>query len=1406
MVRRVIGVLFALLVLAPAQAAAHGVSVHGDPAAALPDSLITRPVAQAELSGSVAVYLERFGGLPEAWCGTETTEDTPGGTDDPHFKVVYAYAAGQPNRFADLDDKLQASVSLLSRYVAGQSGGAKTLRFDMGTGCGAQYADIETVALPEPLSYYVVGGAPQFARLAADVRAASPLPPGSARNLLVYADALRGENGVAGAGETVLSDVAGPHDEGGRVAAAFGHAEVPSGTYADPATLMHEAAHNLGAVQASAPHSTGAGHCSDERDVMCYDDGGPTSDLTYPCASRDGEVVDETLDCGGDDYFSPAPDPSSYLGTHWNLYDSAHLAECSEVACGIFDETPPDNTTPAPPTEWLTAPYEVQLSATDAGSGLDRLQWRIGTGAEHDAADGETVTVPGEGVKALWTRAIDRAGNESEWRSDSVRIDTVAPVDSTTVATTWSRQPVTVTPAAADATSGVERLEWRLGDGPVQTGSQVVLAGDGEHTVRTRAVDVAGNASAWRTHTVRVDSVTPTDATAAPAGWQTAPLAVSVQGADEHSGIAEVRWQLDGGSQQTGASPRVVTVAGDGEHTLRTRVVDRAGNVGGWTDHSIRIDTTAPVNETPAADGAWRASDYAVVLAGADGGSQLAEMQWRLDGGPEHSGPSGSQATVSGTGTHTLQTRAVDVAGNASTWRSETLRIDRVAPVNTTAAAPSGAVPNPYRVAVTGTDAHAGVAEVQWQVDDAEVQSGASGTQVTVEGHGTHTLRTRLVDGAGNASVWRVATVRIDVALNNDTTAPVDTTTTVASTWRTAPVVVTVSATDAGAGMERVQWRIQGQPVQTIAGAGGEVTISEEGAHVLETRAWDRVGNVSAWRAQTVRLDFTVPADTTVVPSSWQASRTITAAGADAHSGVESIEYRIGSGSWRAAAPGAAVDTGADGVFVIEHRAIDHAGHASALRTDTLRVDTVAPVNTSAVPPSVWRDSALAHVLAGTDERSGLAGMQWRVGDGPVQEGGPAVVDTDGVHVLSTRAVDVAGNGSAWRTGTVRVDVTDPVNDTPAPPAGWISEAYAVQVAGSDGAGSGVTRVEWQIGEGPVSVAPDALVSGDGVHTLKTRVVDGVARASEWRVDTIRIDTVDPVVTVDCEAAWSARPVECAVDADGGPSGVARLTVAHGDGEPVPVVDGSVVVEEDGEHELSLEAVDGAGNAAVAEATVRVDRSAPVAGVACSASGTGYVCRPSAADAVSGVAAVGVSVNGGAWKPLAGSGSDPWKPFTVAHGTVRLRVVDAAGNATVTAPLALADRTVVPKPPAPEVEPEPRIRTAARPVYLRGGRGASAMVGALHATRDAEGTVAVDLRPLAVGPGRYQVKLRIAAGKRTENVTRVRRVRRGGALPRLRAQLTGARSSAIVTLVVRRRTGDGWRAHAGARLVLARPR
>ena len=78
--------------------------------------------------------------------------------------------------------------------------------------------------------------------------------------------------------------------------------------------MLHELSHNMGAVQNSAPHSTGAGHCWDGRDTMCYNDGGPKGSLytTGVCAT-------EVYDCGSDDYCHAAPPLGSYLSQKWNV-------------------------------------------------------------------------------------------------------------------------------------------------------------------------------------------------------------------------------------------------------------------------------------------------------------------------------------------------------------------------------------------------------------------------------------------------------------------------------------------------------------------------------------------------------------------------------------------------------------------------------------------------------------------------------------------------------------------------------------------------------------------------------------------------------------------------------------------------------------------------------------------------------------------------------------------------------------------------------------------------------------------------------------------------------------------------------------------------------------------------------
>ena len=96
------------------------------------------------------------------------------------------------------------------------------------------------------------------------------------------------------------------------------------------------------------------------------------------------------------------------------------------------------------------------------------------------------------------------------------------------------------------------------------------------------------------------------------------------------------------------------------------------------------------------------------------------------------------------------------------------------------------------------------------------------------------------------------------------------------------------------------------------------------------------------------------------------------------------------------------------------------------------------------------------------------------------------------------------------------------------------------------------------------------------------------------------------------------------------------------------------------------------------------------------------------------------------------------------------------------------------------------------------------MLGALNAVRSANGTVSLDLRPLAVGRGRYRVEIALKSGKHAKKVKRSYTVGRTGALPRLSASLSKATQKCTITLTVRKQVGKRWRKHAGTRLVLAK--
>ena len=222
------------------------------------------PPALAHGAGKARAASAPGAGLPAAWCGSRTTRDQDINSPSPEaaaIKFVYAYPADRPDRSGQIARMLQGSAREIGLYIAAESGGRKSVRFDLGTRCGPRYLDIATVPLSGPRSSYLAGSRVGAYQIRDEV-ARSVGRADAPRNYLVYVDNLLpsasyGEaEGIFEGGDEPGAD--NPHNAGG----LYGFVWSEDGASLDlPDTthlVLHELSHTLGAVQESAAAQHGA--------------------------------------------------------------------------------------------------------------------------------------------------------------------------------------------------------------------------------------------------------------------------------------------------------------------------------------------------------------------------------------------------------------------------------------------------------------------------------------------------------------------------------------------------------------------------------------------------------------------------------------------------------------------------------------------------------------------------------------------------------------------------------------------------------------------------------------------------------------------------------------------------------------------------------------------------------------------------------------------------------------------------------------------------------------------------------------------------------------------------------------------------------------------------------------------
>jgi plastocyanin len=414
------------------------------------------------------------------------------------------------------------------------------------------------------------------------------------------------------------------------------------------------------------------------------------------------DTVEYQLDGGAWTAYT-APVVVSAVGDHMLHYRATDVAGNASpegmVSFSVVEEGGEEDTTPPTVTAEVSGEQDaegnyvdsatVTVTATDADSGVELVEYEIDDTGFHPYTGPVTVTEPGD--HTVQFRATDAAGNESETGSVPFRVveggeqDTTPPTVTAEVSGEQDESgsyidTAVVTLSATDEGSGVASVEYKLDDGAwTAYTAPVTVNTAGMHMLHYRATDAAGNASPeGMAHftVVEQDAAAPT-VSATVVGEQDAEgnyvgsALVTLSAEDDGSGVDTVEYQLDGGPWTR--YTQAVQVSAAGEHTLAYRATDLAGNTSTPGSASFTVvedpneDTVAPSVSAVVSgnqDANWSYLDTATVTISAlDVDSGVASVEYKLDGG---AWTAYTEPLSVGEGAHTVWYRATDKAGNVS--------------------------------------------------------------------------------------------------------------------------------------------------------------------------------------------------------------------------------------------------------------------------------------------------------------------------------------------------------------------------------------------------------------------------------------------------------------------------------------------------------------------------------------------------------------------------------------------------------------------------------------------------------------------------------------------------------------------------------------------------------------------
>jgi len=897
----------------------------------------------------------------------------------------------------------------------------------------------------------------------------------------------------------------------------------------------------------------------------------------------------------------------------------------------------------------------------------------------------------GDGLKAVFVRFKNSAGNWSNIVSDTIILDTINPVVTVSKPTGTYNSTINVELFCTDGNgSGCDKLYYTLDNSQPTTSSTQyttpILISDNK-TLKVLALDKAGNQSLIETFTYTFDTTPPTGTIEINNGdlYTSSVYATLTLSGSESSSQTKMQFSTDGvtwSSEEPYNTFKIYELSsGDGQKTVCVRYNDTAGNWSAPICDTIILDQTPPVTTITPSAGLYNTAQTVTLHV-----NEPATICYTIDGtDPINSSskvcqnPADQKVTFTINQTTTVKYVSYDRAYNYETVKTELFSIDKEPPTGTITIT-EGLVTNSTTVNLNlaASDA-SGVTKMQFSNDgvnwSAEEDYKTTKVWQLTTGDGQKTVYARFKDSAGNWSVPVTSNITLD------TTPPILTVSPLGSAYNT-PKQVSISANE----QAFIFFTLDGtEPTLASQIYVSPITIYETAT--LKFFAVDNAGNQTAVRSEHYIIDTEPPlAFASVSGGIYNSAKTV----AITSNEPATIYYTTNGtlpniNSTKYTSPLSINET-----TTLKFFAVDTVGNIGNTITEIYTIDTVPPSGSLMINNgSSYANQSQVTLTITASDSNGIVSMEfsndntnWSSPEAYTTTKSYTLPTGDGTKTVYVRYTDTAGNISAAVSSSIILDTTKPTGTITINSGAIATNQQSVTLTLSASDTSGISKMEfsndgisWSAPEAYTTTKQWLLPPGDGTKTVYVRYTDIAGNVSNAISDSIIYSTEGATgsLKINNNSLYTNTTAVTLTISATSASGIATMSFSN-DGtnwttpEAYATTKSYTLPTGDGTKTVYVKLKDNAGNESIVSSSIILDTTKPTGTITINSGSTHTnnttVTLTLSASDTSGISKMEFSNDGTNWTtPEAYTTT---KSYTLPTGdgtkTVYVRYTDTAGN------------------------------------------------------------------------------------------------------------------------------------------------